>query len=145
MARSCEPPHGALVVRTYGELDQFVGAFAEGLLNLLVIIGRPGVQKSRAVKAALGGRACWIDGSVSAFGLYGQLYRHRDQPVVIDDVDGLYADRAAVRLLKCALQFPAQNVIPHRKLLRPLPDRAPQTPGLAFRGDRPLPGNPGLV
>ena len=104
MARSGEPPQGALVVRTYGELDQFVEAFAEGLLNLLLIIGRPGVQKSRAVKAAVGERACWIDGSATAFGLYGQLYRQRDRPVVIDDVDGLYADRAAVRLLKCLCQ-----------------------------------------
>ncbi len=48
MARSGEPPPGALVVGTYRELDQFVGAFAEGLLNLLWIIGRPGVQKSQA-------------------------------------------------------------------------------------------------
>ena len=104
MARSGEPPPGALVVGTYKELDQFVGAFAEGLLNLLWIIGRPGVQKSQAVKAAVGGRACWIEGSATAWGLYGQLYRHRDRPVVIDDVDGLYADRAAVRLLKSLCQ-----------------------------------------
>jgi hypothetical protein len=104
MARSFEQPPGALVLRTYQELDQFVGAFADGLLNLLLIIGRPGVQKSHAVKAAVGRRACWIDGSATAFGLYCQLYRHRDRPVVIDDVDGLYADRAAVRLLKCLCQ-----------------------------------------
>ncbi len=68
MAQSGEPPQGALVVRTYRELDQFVEAFAEGLLNLLLIIGRPGVQKSQAVKAAVGRRACWIDGSATAFG-----------------------------------------------------------------------------
>ncbi|MFH1746961.1 MAG: hypothetical protein ABIG44_07945 [Planctomycetota bacterium] len=104
MARSREQPPGALVLRTYQELDQFVGAFADGLLNLLLIIGRPGVQKSHAVKAAVGRRACWIDGSATAFGLYCQLYRHRDRPVVIDDVDSLYADRAAVRLLKCLCQ-----------------------------------------
>jgi len=101
MAPSCEQPPGALVLRTYQELDPFVGAFADGLLNLLLILGRPGVQKSHAVKAAVGRRACWINGSATAFGLYCQLYRHRDRPVVIDDVDGLYADRAAVRLLKC--------------------------------------------
>ena len=35
MAPLCEPPQGALVLRTYRELDQFVGAFADGLLNLL--------------------------------------------------------------------------------------------------------------
>ncbi len=104
MTQSGEPPQGALVVRTYRELDRFVEAFAEGLLNLLLIIGRPGVQKSQAVKAAVGRRACWIDGSATAFGLYGQLYRHRNRPVVIDDVDGLFADRAAVRLLKCLCQ-----------------------------------------
>ncbi len=104
MARSGEPPQGAIVLRTYRELDQFVEAFAEGLLNLLLIIGRPGVQKSQAVKAAVGRRACWIEGSATAFGLYAQLYRHRDRPVVIDDVDGLFADRAAVRLLKCLCQ-----------------------------------------
>ena len=55
-ARSPELPQGALVPRTYRELDQFVGAFADGMVNLLVIIGRPGVQKSRAVKAAVGRR-----------------------------------------------------------------------------------------
>ncbi len=100
MARSPEPPPGALVLRTYRELDQFAEAFAEGLLNLLVILGRPGVQKSRTVRRAVGQRACWIDGSATAFGLYCQLYQERNRPVVIDDVDGLYADRAAVRLLK---------------------------------------------
>ncbi len=104
MTRGWEPPPGAMIARSYRELDQFVAAFADGLLNLLVILGRAGVQKSRAVKAAVGGRACWIDGSATAFGLYQQLYRHRDQAVVIDDVDGLYADRAAVRLLKCLCQ-----------------------------------------
>ncbi len=104
MARSPDLPPGALVLRTYRELDQFVGAFADGLLNLLLIIGRPGIQKSQTVKQAVCGRACWIDGSATAFGLYCQLYRDRDRPVVIDDVDGLYADRAAVRLLKCLCQ-----------------------------------------
>jgi hypothetical protein len=77
-----------------------VARLAEGLLNLLVILGRPGVQKSRTMQRAGGERACWIDGSATAFGLYGQLYQERDRPVVIDDVDGLYTDRAAVRLLK---------------------------------------------
>ena len=100
MARAPEPPPGALVLRTYQQLDQFVEAFATGTLNLLVILGRPGVQKSRAV----GRRACWIDGSATAFGLYCQLYRHRDRTVVSDEVDGLYADRAAVRRLKCLCQ-----------------------------------------
>src|SRR5437660_4282060 len=36
--------------------------------------------------------------------MYEKLYRHRDQFVVIDDVDSLYADKAGIRLLKCLCQ-----------------------------------------
>ena len=52
----------------------------------------------------LDGRACWIEGNATPFGMYVKLYRHRDQFVVIDDVDALYADRSGVRLLKCLCQ-----------------------------------------
>ena len=97
-------PEGAILLSSYQQLDRFVRAFADGQLNLLFLLGRPGVQKSRIVQAAVGARAGWIDGSATAFGLYCQLYRHRDELVVLDDVDGLYRDRAAVRLLKCVCQ-----------------------------------------
>ena len=36
--------------------------------------------------------------------MYEKLYRHRDQFVIIDDVDSLYADRSGIRLLKCVSQ-----------------------------------------
>ena len=36
--------------------------------------------------------------------MYVKLYRHRDEFVVIDDVDSLYADKSGVRLLKCLCQ-----------------------------------------
>ena len=45
-----------------------------------------------------------IEGNATPFGMYVRLYRHRDQFVVIDDVDALYADRSGVRLLKCLCQ-----------------------------------------
>ena len=102
-------PDNALVIRTYEVLDRFTRAFAEGSLNLLIVIGPPGVQKSRCLKAALGSSACWIDGNATAFGLYCELYRSRDEPIVIDDVDSLYADRAGVRLLKCLCQTEARK------------------------------------
>ena len=103
MAQSARPKN-AMLVTTYAVLDQFVRAFADGKFNLLFIIGPPGVQKSRSVHAAVGQRACWIDGNATAFGLYCELYRRRDEPLVIDDIDSLYADRAGVRLLKCLCQ-----------------------------------------
>ena len=61
-------------------------------------------KKSRLLQAAVGSQGAWIDGSVTPFGLYRELYRNRDELVVLDDVDGLYRDRAALRLLKCVCQ-----------------------------------------
>ena len=39
--------------------------------------------------------------------MYCRLWEHRDEPVVIDDVDSLYASPAGVRLLKCLCQTDA--------------------------------------
>ena len=39
----------AIRLQTYGELRQFVQAFAEGHLNLLILIGSAGLAKSRIV------------------------------------------------------------------------------------------------
>src|SRR3954464_12436349 len=43
--------------------------------------------------------------------MYVRLYRHRDQFVVIDDVDALYADRSGVRLLKCLCQTEVEKAV----------------------------------
>ncbi len=103
MARNANT--GAIEIRSYDELDHFVGAFVRGKLGLLFVVGRPGLQKSHALRAAVGRRACWIDGNATAFGLYCELYRQQQKPlIVLDDTDGLFTDRAAVRLLKCLCQ-----------------------------------------
>jgi hypothetical protein len=41
-----------------------------------------------------------VEGHVQPFGLYQKLWEFRDRPVVLDDVDRLYADPGCVRLLK---------------------------------------------
>jgi hypothetical protein len=84
--------------------DPYLRAFAQGHFHLLVLVGAGGLAKSRSVRAVLDGQACWIEGNATPFGMYVRLYRHRDQFVVIDDVDALYADRSGVRLLKCLCQ-----------------------------------------
>jgi hypothetical protein len=43
--------------------------------------------------------------------MYAKLYRHRNEFVVIDDVDALYADRAGVRLLKCLCQTEEEKAV----------------------------------
>lgn len=97
-------PDGAIILRSYAQLDQMVGAFAAGHLNLLILVGPAGVAKSQSVRRAIGSKVCYIEGNATAFGIYTKLYRHRDELVVIDDVDALYSDRSAMRLLKCLCQ-----------------------------------------
>ena len=104
MASTSQRPEGALLVTTYRDLQQYAAAFARGNLNLLIVCGAPGLAKSRTLHAALGPKGCWIEGNATAFGIYGELYRHRHQPVVIDDVDSIYQEPAGIRLLKALCQ-----------------------------------------
>lgn len=96
---------------TYAQLDQYLRAFAEGHFNLLILIGSGGLAKSRSVRANLTENACWIEGNATPFGMYVKLYQHRDQFIVIDDVDGIYSDRSGVRLLKCLCQTEAEKAV----------------------------------
>jgi hypothetical protein len=36
--------------------------------------------------------------------MYMALWKHKDELVIVDDVDNLYSDRNAIRLLKCLCQ-----------------------------------------
>jgi hypothetical protein len=105
-----QPSEGAMRITTYGGLDRYVRAFAGGAFNLLVLVGAPGLQKSRVVRNAMPD-ACWIEGHATALGIYMRLWECRDEPVVIDDVDSLYADRAAVRLLKGLCQTERRKTV----------------------------------
>ena len=104
MTQSKSLPAHALRLHTYAELRKYTQAFAQGHLNLLILCGPPGVGKSRSLRAAVGNNVCWIDGNASAFGIYQEVYLRRNQPIVLDDVDGLYRDRNGIRLLKTLCQ-----------------------------------------
>lgn len=102
---------GALVVRTYAELESYVTAFAAGHINLLILVGAAGLAKSRTVRRVLGEEICWIEGNATAFRIFVTLYQHRDQLVVIDDVDSLHTDKNGIRLLKCLCQTEPQKQV----------------------------------
>src|SRR5262245_14273455 len=104
MTKSKSLAHHVVTVSTYGALQKYARAFADGHLNLLILCGCAGLGKSQCLRRALVGKVCWIDGNASAFGIYLQAHEHRHLPMVLDDVDGLYRDRQGIRLLKALCQ-----------------------------------------
>ncbi|MBT3202631.1 MAG: hypothetical protein HN350_22250, partial [Phycisphaerales bacterium] len=99
-------PDDAIAVTNYYELGRYLSKFAEGSLDLVLLLGRSGSGKTEAVKQALGiddhhkSGALYVEGHAQPFGLYQSLWRHRDSPVVLDDLDRLYANPDCVRILK---------------------------------------------
>lgn len=99
-------PEDAIVVTNYHDLDRYLCKFADGSLDLVLLMGRPGIGKTEAVKRALGppdsphSKTLYVEGHAQPFGLYQGLWRHRDRPVVLDDLDRLYANPDCVRILK---------------------------------------------
>jgi hypothetical protein len=90
----------------------------------VLLLGRHGTGKSESVKQALtvpasaetptgtGPQgALIVEGHMQPFGLYRQLWDYRNQPIVLDDLDRLYADPDCVRLLK-----PLCNTVREKRL-----------------------------
>ena len=104
------PSSDTILVTTYAQLSLYLRRFAAGQLGLLLLLGRCGTGKTHHAKEALGigsvtgdagqAPALYVEGHVQAFGLYRKLWECRDQPVVLDDLDRLYADPNCVRMLK---------------------------------------------
>lgn len=102
MITSPPPPPNAVRVTTYADLIPWLHGFRDGNINLLVVVGRPGLGKTRLVRAALGDRPhLLVEGHATPFKTYAELYRHRGRPVVVDDEDSFHADPVKVRLMKC--------------------------------------------
>jgi hypothetical protein len=97
-------PKIAVTVTTYQGFQRFADAFANGHFNLLIVLGGPGLSKTRLMQKAVGPQACCIEGHATPFGVYRLLWQHRDQPVVLDDADSLFQNSEGVRLMKALCQ-----------------------------------------
>ena len=97
-------PGDAITVTTYPDLGRYVRKVEERTLDVLLLLGRPGTGKTERVRGAVhahcGDRAFYVEGHAQPFGIYRGLWEHRDQPVILDDLDRLYANPDSVRLLK---------------------------------------------
>lgn len=120
-ARSQTPAIPSEVIRltAYEHLELYLSKFARGELGPVLLLGRHGTGKSESVRRTLSAaasgldtkRVLYVEGHMQPFGLYRQLWDNRNQPVVLDDLDRLYADPDCVRLLK-----PLCNTIRERRL-----------------------------
>lgn len=120
--RSRDPsvPREVIRLTAYAHLDLYLSKFARGELGLVLLLGRHGTGKSESVRRTLSvtegagtphAGVLYVEGHMQPFGLYRQLLDYRDQPVVLDDLDRLYADPDCVRLLK-----PLCNTVREKRL-----------------------------
>lgn len=89
-----------MTITTYHELSDFVAAFGNGHLNMLVVCSRGGLGKSETVQRKLQDNQVIISGHETPLDLYRKLYDGRDRLVVFDEIDGLLSNTANVGLLK---------------------------------------------
>ncbi|MCE7974793.1 MAG: hypothetical protein DYG92_10815 [Leptolyngbya sp. PLA1] len=113
-------PREVIRLTAYAHLALYLSKFARGELGLVLLLGRHGTGKSENVRrtlSAAGGpgnseaSVLYVEGHMQPFGLYRQLWEYRDRPVVLDDLDRLYADPECVRLLK-----PLCNTVREKRL-----------------------------
>lgn len=105
MAKTTGSSAHTLQVSAYGEFRGLVEAHAQGYYQLLAIIGPPGVAKTETVTRTMqqvhgAGKWASIRGKHTPLDLYRRLYEHRCNPVVLDDLDGLFAKVENTALLK---------------------------------------------
>lgn len=89
-----------LTIKDYISLQRNICAFSEGHLQFLAIDGLPGVGKSTEAEKACP-EARRLNGTLTAFEFYRELYRYRDEDFLLDDIDGFCRDRNLVRIAKC--------------------------------------------
>jgi hypothetical protein len=92
----------AILIHTYAALRQWLDGYRTGNLNLIFLMGRPGLGKSRLIREALQGHeSLFLEGHATPLQTYALLYRNRDRLVVIDDEDSFHAEPIKIRLMKC--------------------------------------------
>ena len=107
-------------------LDQMTKASKRGDIRAMIVSGPPGVGKSFGVEKVLGkhdvlehiGGSRYkkyeiVKGAMSAIGLYCKLFEFadKDNVVVFDDCDSIFADELSLNILKAALDSKKKRTI----------------------------------
>ena len=97
-------------ISTYAGLEQYYQGFNARHLSSMLVIGAAGLQKSMTAER-LCPTARHLSGAVTAFELYREFWRHKNKDFIVDDVDRLFADPAAIRLLKSVADTKPQKTL----------------------------------
>jgi hypothetical protein len=99
--RSPEIPPGAEIIKTFAEYRKMVDAFYRKAFNLLVIVGKPGLSKSKEFELRLKkGESYRIKGHATPYHTYKELWWHKHELVVIDDGELLWKEKDGRILLR---------------------------------------------
>jgi DNA polymerase III delta prime subunit len=88
-------------ITTFRMLRHVVRQFKEGHVRSLMLVGPPGVGKSKTVENLFRGTDhAFVKGKCSAVEFYRELLLHQNEPVIIDDAAGLLRDHDAEEILR---------------------------------------------
>ncbi len=90
--------------KTYSELGPYLQCWSDRKLNLLILCGSGGTGKSTLLRKAAGPNTLYCEGRLTSFQLFRDLYEHRDELVVLDDLKTVAGDSDLLALLKSLCQ-----------------------------------------
>jgi hypothetical protein len=99
--RTRKAPHGARHLRTYAEFASYLADFAARRYPFLWAVGRPGTGKTELIRSALRGRRSYYvnAGQLTPAQLYLDCYRHRGEPIVLDDAEHVLESPVGAKLV----------------------------------------------
>lgn len=99
--RSPTIPRNAEIIKTFADYRKLVNAFFSRAFNLLVVVGKPGLSKSQEFQLRLRkGESYRVKGHATPYHAYKELWRHKDQLIVIDDGELLWKEKDGRILLR---------------------------------------------
>jgi len=117
-------PEDTKLISTYSEIRAHLYDFVEMSRTdnpvQLWVVGPPGTSKSTIVKESLRGiKHYFVSGSATSAKLYEELYYHRDEIIVFDDLESVYRDRALMSMLKNLSDTDPIKVVYRIKMRKP--------------------------
>lgn len=86
-------------IQKYSELKEYLKAFSNPDINLLIIKSRGGLGKTTLIKDMYK-EAIFITGNITPLSLYITLYENYNKMIVFDDLDGLFKNKQNISILK---------------------------------------------